>query len=128
MQLFVQESQSSFSSSCEFHHVPGHLMMSFFSWCSLASLLRQPAARMTASLSCACPCNHELLLSGLLSPCAVPRLRSPFHLFFFFNSSDFSELQLERDGLVPRSSVTEHLSRSLVEVLLSEVTLMFCLR
>lgn len=43
---------------------------------------------------------------------------------FVFNSSDFSELQLERNGLVPRSSVTEHLAK----VLLSEVTLMFCLR
>lgn len=64
-------------------------------------------------------------LLSVVSLCC-PRTQKSFSSFF--NSSDFSELQLERDGLVPRSSATEHLSRSLAEVLLSEVALMLCLR
>lgn len=64
-------------------------------------------------------------LLSVVSLCC-PRTQKSFSSFF--NSSDFSELQLERDGLVPGSSATEHLSRSLAELLLSEVALMLCLR
>lgn len=70
------------------------------------------------------------IMSFFYQVCFHPVLSqdSEILFIFFFSCSDFSELQLEKDGLVPRSSVTEHLSRSLEKVLLSEVTLMFCLR
>lgn len=84
---------------------------------------------------CQSDCVPELCLSlqSWASPIrsvatlCCPRTQKSFSSYLFFNSSDFSELQLERDGLAPRSSVTEHWSRSLAKVLLSEVILMFCL-
>lgn len=65
LSVFFPGSQFMVSSySCELQHVTGKLMVPF-SCDSLASLMN--VASLTMSLSCACPCNHELLLAGLVS-------------------------------------------------------------
>lgn len=48
------------------------------------------------------------IMSFFYQVCCHPVLsqNSEVLFIFFFNNSDFSELQLERDGLVPRSSIT----------------------